>query len=134
MMYVHDDTLKQEEDLNNYNPFTSDKKFSKLLWTKDPDHKYKLKHGLGKATRNIRHRRFKRKLKYNKDEILEVAKKLKSIIDNGAANYDNKTNKTLETFENNNDDNNTEKSGKISKGLNNNNSKNKKNKNKSGNE
>ena len=137
MMYVHDDILKQEEDLNNYNPFTSDKKFNKLLWTKDPDHKYKLKHGLGKATRNIRHRRFKRKLKYNKDEILEVAKKLKSIIDNGAANYDNKTNKTLETYENNNDDNNTEKSGKISKGFNNTNSKNdknKKNKNKNGND
>ena len=112
MMYVHDDKLKQEEDLNNFNPFSSscDKKFTKLLWTKDPDHKYKLKHGLGKATRNIRHRRFKRKLKYNKDEILEVAKKLKSK-DNGAANYDNKTNKTLETYENNMDDNNTIKSG-----------------------
>jgi TATA-binding protein-associated factor Taf7 len=136
MMYVHDDKLKQEEDLNNFNPFTSscDKKFTKLLWTKDPDHKYKLKHGLGKATRNIRHRRFKRKLKYNKDEILEVAKKLKSIIDNGAANYDNKTNKTLETYENN-DDNNTIQSGKMAKGFNNNNIKNdnknnKKNKNK----
>ena len=127
MMYVHDDKLKQEEDLNNFNPFTSscDKKFTKLLWTKDPDHKYKLKHGLGKATRNIRHRRFKRKLKYNKDEILEVAKKLKSIIDNGAANYDNKTNKTLETFENNNDEI-TEKSGKMSKGFNNTNIKNNK--------
>ena len=125
MMYVHDDKLKQEEDLNNFNPFTSscDKKFTKLLWTKDPDHKYKLKHGLGKATRNIRHRRFKRKLKYNKDEILEVAKKLKSIIDNGAANYDNKTNKTLETYENNNDEI-TEKSGKMSKGFNNTNIKN----------
>ena len=119
MMYVHDDKLKQEEDLNNFNPFTSscDKKFSKLLWTKDPDHKYKLKHGLGKATRNIRQKRFKRKLNYNKEEILEVAKKLKSIIDNGAANYDNKTNKTLETYENNNDDNNTVKSGKMSIGY-----------------
>ena len=118
MMYVHDDKLKQEEDLNNFNPFTSscDKKFPKLLWTKDPDHKYKLKHGLGKATRNIRHRRFKRKLKYNKDEILDVAKKLKNIIDNGAANYDNKTNNTLETYENN-DDNNTIKSGKMSIGY-----------------
>lgn len=129
MMYVHDDKIKQEEELNNFNPFTSscDKKFTKLLWTKDPDHKYKLKHGLGKATRNIRQKRFKRKLKYNKEEILEVAKKLKSIIDNGAANYDNKTNKTLETYENNNDDNNTIKSGKMSIGFNNS-SKNKNNK------
>ena len=129
MMYVHDDKLKQEEDLNNFNPFISpcDKYFSKLLWTKDPDHKYKLKHGLGKATRNIRHRRFKRKLKYNKDEILEVAKKLKTIIDNGAANYDNKTTKTLETYDNN-DDNNTVKSGKMSLGYSNMNSKNEKNK------
>ena len=113
MMYVHDDKLKQEEDLNNFNTFTSptDKNFSKLLWTKDPDHKYKLKHGLSAPTRNIRARRFKTKMKYNKDEILEVAKKLKSIIDNGAANYDNKTNKTLETYDNNFDDTNTVKSG-----------------------
>ena len=113
MMYVHDDKLKQEEDLNNFNTFTSpsDKNFSKLLWTKDPDHKYKLKHGLSAPTRNIRARRFKTKMKYNKDEILEVAKKLKNIIDNGAANYDNKTNKTLETFDNNFDDTNTVKSG-----------------------
>ena len=104
MMYVHDDIIKKEEDLIKFNPLTDtiDKKFQKLLWTKDPDHKYKLKHGLSKATRNIRMKRFKRKLKYNKDEILEVAKKLKSIIDNGAANYDNKTIKT-ETYENNND-------------------------------
>ena len=119
MMYVHDDQLKQEEDLNNFNPFTSscDKKFTKLLWTKDPDHKYKLKHGLGKATRNIRHRRFKRKLKYNKDEILEVAKKLKTIIDMGAASYDNKTNKTLETYDNNNDDNTSKLLSYVSKVL-----------------
>ena len=113
MMYVHDDKLKQEEDLNNFNTFTSpsDKNFSKLLWTKDPDHKYKLKHGLSAPTRNIRSRRFKAKMKYNKDEILEVAKKLKNIIDNGAANYDNKTNKTLDTYDNNFDDTNTVKSG-----------------------
>ena len=113
MMYVHDDQLKQEDDLNNFNTFTSpsDKNFSKLLWTKDPDHKYKLKHGLSAATRNIRARRFKTKMKYNKDEILEVAKKLKNIIDNGAANYDSKTNKTLETYDNNLDDTNTIKSG-----------------------
>ena len=113
MMYVHDDQLKQEEDLNNFNPFTSpsDKNFNKLLWTKDPDHKYKLKHGLSAATRNIRARRFKTKMKYDKDEILEVAKKLKNIIDNGAANYDSKTNKTLETYDNNFDDTNTIKSG-----------------------
>ena len=113
MMYVHDDKLKQEEDLNNFNTFISpsDKNFSKLLWTKDPDHKYKLKHGLSTATRNIRARRFKTKMKYDKEEILEVAKKLKNIIDNGAANYDNKTNKTLETFDNNLDETNTVKSG-----------------------
>jgi TATA-binding protein-associated factor Taf7 len=124
MMYVHDDKLKQEEDLNNFNTFSSptDKNFSKLLWTKDPDHKYKLKHGLSAPTRNIRSRRFKTKIKYKQDEILEVAKKLKSIIDNGAANYDNKTNKTLETYDNF-DDTNTVKSG-----LNNSGTKNKKNK------
>ena len=133
MMYVHDDKLKQEEDLVNFNPFTSpsDPKFEKILWTKDPDHKYKLKHGLSTATRNIRARRFKRKMKYNKDEILEVAKKLKSIIDNGAANYDNKTNKTLETYDNIMDDTNTVKSGfNLNSSINIvNNTKNKKNKN-----
>ena len=59
-------------------------------------------------------------MNYNKEEILEVAKKLKSIIDNGTANYDNKTNKVLETYENNNEDNNIVKSGKISIGYNNN--------------
>ena len=125
MMYVHDDKLKQEEDLNTFNTFTSpsDKDFYKLLWTKDPDHKYKLKHGLSAATRNIRTRRFKTKMKYDKEEILEVAKKLKNIIDNGAANYDNKTNKTLETYDNNFDDTNTVKSG-----FNMSNSKSKKNK------
>ena len=91
MFYVHNDKLKNEKDLINFNPMinTKDPHFNELLWKKDPDHKYKLKHGLAKCTRNIRSRRFKRKIKYNKDEILEVAKKLKNIIDNGAANYEN---------------------------------------------
>ena len=31
--------------------------------------------------KNIREKRFKAKTKYNQDEILDVAKKLKSIID-----------------------------------------------------
>ena len=95
MFYVHNDKLKNEKDLINFNPMinTKDPHFNELLWKKDPDHKYKLKHGLAKCTRNIRSRRFKRKIKYNKDEILEVAKKLKNIIDNGAANYENQLNK-----------------------------------------
>lgn len=95
MFYVHNDKLKNEKDLINFNPIinTKDPHFNELLWKKDPDHKYKLKHGLAKCTRNIRSRRFKRKIKYNKEEILEVAKKLKNIIDNGAANYENQLNK-----------------------------------------
>ncbi len=95
MFYVHNDKLKNEKDLINFNPMinTKDPHFNELLWKKDPDHKYKLKHGLAKCTRNIRSRRFKRKIKYNKEEILEVAKKLKNIIDNGAANYENQLNK-----------------------------------------
>ena len=95
MFYVHNDKLKNEKDLINFNPMinSKDPHFNELLWKKDPDHKYKLKHGLAKCTRNIRSRRFKRKIKYNKDEILEVAKKLKNIIDNGAANYENQLNK-----------------------------------------
>ena len=101
MFYVHNDKLKCENDLINFNPMTDtkDPHFNQILWKKDPDHKYKLKHGLAKCTRNIRARRFKRKNKYNKDEILEVAKKLKNIIDNGAANYENQLNK------NNNEEN-----------------------------
>ena len=95
MFYVHNDKLKNEKDLINFNPMinSKDPHFNELLWKKDPDHKYKLKHGLAKCTRNIRSRRFKRKIKYNKEEILEVAKKLKNIIDNGAANYENQLNK-----------------------------------------
>lgn len=84
MMFVHDFPfeLNNEKDLENFNPLNcGDKFFERLVWKKDPDHKYKLKHGLAKCTRNIREKRFKAKTKYNQDEILDVAKKLKSIID-----------------------------------------------------
>lgn len=84
MMFVHDFPfeLKNEKELESFNPFNcGDKFFERLVWKKDPDHKYKLKHGLAKCTRNIREKRFKAKTKYNQDEILDVAKKLKSIID-----------------------------------------------------
>ena len=139
MFYVHNDKLKNEKDLINFNPMinTKDPHFNELLWKKDPDHKYKLKHGLAKCTRNIRSRRFKRKIKYNKEEILEVAKKLKNIIDNGAANYENQLNKN-NTEENDdshsiitNQNIKSIKSGKSS--LKNTNKKNKNNKNNSSN-
>jgi len=90
MMFVHDfpHELNNEKELENFNPFNcGDKFFERLVWKKDPDHKYKLKHGLAKCTRNIREKRFKRKTKYNQDEILDVAKKLKSIIDVRKINY-----------------------------------------------
>ena len=104
MFYVHEDKLKNENDLINFNPFTDTKdlNFDKILWKKDKDHQYKLKHGLAKCTRNIRSKRFKRKVKYNHEEILEVAKKLKNIIDNGAANYESQMNKTNTDFEEDN--------------------------------
>lgn len=104
MFYVHEDKLKNENDLINFNPFTDtqDLNFDKILWKKDKDHQYKLKHGLAKCTRNIRAKRFKRKVKYNHEEILEVAKKLKNIIDNGAANYESQMNKTNTDFEEDN--------------------------------
>lgn len=104
MFYVHEDKLKNENDLINFNPFTDTKdlNFDKILWKKDKDHQYKLKHGLAKCTRNIRAKRFKRKVKYNHEEILEVAKKLKNIIDNGAANYESQMNKTNTDFEEDN--------------------------------
>jgi TATA-binding protein-associated factor Taf7 len=91
MMYVHDENFKlaREEDIIHFEPFKAgDENFNKLVWKKDYDHKFKARHGLAKCTKNIRARRFKRKIKYNHDEILEVAKKLKSIIDNGAINFE----------------------------------------------
>lgn len=92
MLYVHENKLKKEDELIKFIPLKNgDENFKKILWKKDLDHKYKLKHGLAKCTRNIRSKRFKRKLKYNHDEILEVAKKLKTIIDNGASILENKT-------------------------------------------
>ncbi len=84
MMFVHDFPfqLNEEKEIEKFNPFENgDKYFKKLIWKKDHDHKYKIKHGLAKSTRNIRERRFKTKTRYNQEEILEVAKKLKSIID-----------------------------------------------------
>ena len=84
MMFVHDFAyrLNEEKEIEKFNPFeSSDAYFKKLTWKKDPDHKYKLKHELAKCTKNIREQRFKAKTRYNQDEILEVAKKLKSIID-----------------------------------------------------
>lgn len=92
MMYVHDKEFKidNESYISYFNPFKAgDETFNKLVWKKDYDHKYKCKHGIGKSTKNIRAKRFKRKIRYNHEEILDVAKKLKSIIDNGAANFEN---------------------------------------------
>lgn len=92
MLFVHDKEMKlnSEDEIATFDPFKSnDQVFQKLVWKKDYDHKYKLKHGLSKATKNVRSRRFKRKVRYNHEEILEVAKKLKSIIDNGAASFEN---------------------------------------------
>ena len=92
MMFVHDKKhqLEDEESITNFDPFTSnDETFNKIVWKKDYDHRYKLRNGLGRGTKNIRSKRFKRKIRYNGEEILEVAKKLKIIIDNGAASFEN---------------------------------------------
>lgn len=108
MFYVHEDKFDNENDLISFDPFVSsiDANFDKVLWKKDKDHQYKLKHGLAKCTRNIRARRFKRKVRYNHEEILEVAKKLKNIIDNGAANFESQMNKTNTDYEEDNYTNN----------------------------
>jgi TATA-binding protein-associated factor Taf7 len=92
MMFVHDEEhqLQKEDCIINFDPFTSnDETFNKIVWKKDYDHRYKLRNGLGRGTKNIRSKRFKRKIRYNGEEILEVAKKLKMIIDNGAASFEN---------------------------------------------
>ena len=136
MFYVHEDKLDNENDLISFDPFVSsiDANFDKVLWKKDKDHQYKLKHGLAKCTRNIRARRFKRKIRYNQKEYTywearytagydpgtgkqiqrsisgktqkEVAKKLKNIIDNGAANFESQMNKTNTDYEEDNYTNN----------------------------
>jgi TATA-binding protein-associated factor Taf7 len=103
MMFVHDKEyqLGEEEELKDFDPFLSkDPIFNKMTWKKDPDHKYKLKNGLSKSTRNIRARRFKSKHKYNHEEMLEVAKKLKTIIDNGAASFENQLKREHGDFDN----------------------------------
>lgn len=92
MMFVHDKEhrLVNEEEISNFNPFkANDETFNKIVWKKDYDHKYKLRSGLGKSNKNVRAKRFKRKIRYNAEEILDVAKKLKSIIDHGAVNFEN---------------------------------------------
>lgn len=84
MMFVHDEQfqLSSEEQIEQFDPFRArDQTFNKIVWRKDPDHKYKLKNGLSRCTKNIRARRFKLKHRYNHDEIMNVSKQLKSIID-----------------------------------------------------
>lgn len=89
MMYVNETQLEGVDSIKNFVPLNiNDPVFRSLLWKKDPDHLYKTKHGLTKPTRDIRQKRFKAKKRYNKEEISSVCKKLKHIIDNGAANFE----------------------------------------------
>lgn len=97
MMFVHDKEcqLNDEDEIETFDPFKAkDPVFNKIVWRKDPDHRYKCRNGLAKGIRNIRARRFKQKHRYNDDEIMEVSKKLKSIIDNGAAQFENQMKQT----------------------------------------
>lgn len=88
-LYVHENPIDNPDDLSFYEPLKCQEEiFKSLLWTKDPDHLYKSKHGITLYTKNIRERRFKRKKKYNKDDIAVTCKKIKNIIDNGAANFE----------------------------------------------
>jgi len=87
MMFVHNEDLKLKsiEEIDKFDPFKSkDHYFKRITWRKDHDHKYKCRNGIAKCTRNIRFRRFKKKQNYNREEISEVARKLKNIIDNGS--------------------------------------------------
>ncbi len=89
MLYVHENKLDSIEDIKDFNSFkANDKVFNNIIWFSDIDHKYKLKHGLTKATRNIRFKRFKTQQRYDKEELSIVCKKLKDIIDNGAAKFE----------------------------------------------
>lgn len=89
MLYVHDATIERIEEIRDFNPFKAkDTVFNNIVWLNDPDHKFKLKHGLTKSTRDIRSKRFKAKQRYDKDELGVVCKRLKEIIDNGAAKFE----------------------------------------------
>lgn len=88
-LYVHEKPLDNPDDLSFYEPLKCQEDiFKSLLWTKDPDHLYKSKHGITLPAKNIREKRFKRKKKYIKEEIANACKKIKNIIDNGAANFE----------------------------------------------
>lgn len=89
MLYVHDKNISATEDIQNFEPFkTDDTIFNNMIWKNDPDHIYKSRHGLTLPTKNIKQKRFKIKKRYNKEEVAVVCKKLKHIIDNGAANFE----------------------------------------------
>lgn len=89
MIYVHDTQLQTPKEINAFNPFNcNDDVFNRIIWLNDLDHKYKLKHGLTRACKNIRAKRFKVQQRYDKTELGIVCKKLKDIIDNGAAKFE----------------------------------------------
>ena len=79
MAFVHEETLDSEEKLENFTlkEAEKNKSFSKILWKKDFDHQYKVKHGISKAAKNVRKIRFKRKVLYDKEGVNETAKKRK---------------------------------------------------------
>lgn len=89
MLYVHEAKIDRIEEIRDFNPFKAkDTVFNNIVWLNDPDHKFKLKHGLTKSTRDIRSKRFKAKQRYDKEELGVVCKRLKEIIDNGAAKFE----------------------------------------------
>ena len=89
MLYVHEKKIDSIEEIKDFNSFkANDQVFNNIVWLSDLDHKYKLKHGLTKATRSIRLKRFKTQQRYDKEELSIVCKKLKDIIDNGAAKFE----------------------------------------------
>mmetsp|Transcript_35478 Transcript_35478/g.36865 ORF Transcript_35478/g.36865 Transcript_35478/m.36865 type:complete len:409 (+) Transcript_35478:21-1247(+) len=93
MLYVHEQPISNTDDIQSFEPFRcNDKIFNSLIWNKDPDHLYKAKHGMTLPTKNIRSRRFKVKKRHNKEEVMNVCKKIKHIIDNGAANFEKSIN------------------------------------------
>lgn len=103
MLFIHDKNLSEAESIKDFNPFLSnDKVFNNMIWLHDHDHKYKLKDGLTKGAFDVRKKRFKAKQIYDKKELNIVAKKIKDIIDNGAAKYEKNLNKNKTL--NNNDD------------------------------
>lgn len=98
MLYVHPvkfnlDEISAEEQqkiIDNYNPSKEDPAFFKLLYERkvhDDKKDLKMRDGIAPITKNIRNIRFKRKPKFDIDQVRKIETMLKDHIDFGFADH-----------------------------------------------